>query len=508
SPFHNPKTADLKPHNSLITNACFDCHSSPNSGFKLTPWIDDKQEWERRLKSTTAEEKLEAENLLGQLYRTLVDGNNMPPASESTLRQQFKKHPNHATFVSFIKEKFEQLPQNAVNTQERKAASNRVSVMEEKLENHYRSLLPKVSSQTLNNLFSDPNLIFMDETHLVAGYQDPSPKAMGERTTTPGFKGAGFAKDAPYLDSKGHLKLWTTGFGVDQSPNLKRFHFLQLPQNEMGELQKIKVSSRRSASPDDGIVYDWKFPLGTVSGEVIASVDSEGKEHVLEVRLRTKDNSEGPWGADIFRPYPTKTILMDELLKISQSNSPLASEADKVMKELKLSGRLTPQSSGMHGYQRGELNSDGGTEVLPEMSEALTKRLLQVPFQSSLGSEWDRNEKVKAFGATSDQPFSIVPQNNTEGSVQVGRESCGRCHKNSNTPIRDFFNPNHPKYYSSIVAYGNTPGSDQQLRFHPFDQELFKWFGNDTYEKKIGKADNREFNPALKPILEILPSKK
>lgn len=487
---------------SLIANSCTSCHDSKDTAFKPAPWIDDLTEWEKRLSSKDSKEKQEAFHLLSQLYSTLVDAKNMPPLSEKEIRNKFFKNKEREPFVAFIREKFESLQLDSAPHKEVSLAPNRVSVMDAEQEMKYRSLLPRTMSDKLNSVFQDPNLIFMDKQHMVPGYQDPSRPVTGERSTEPGFKGAGFANDSPFINKKGHLKLWSSGFGLENSLNAQSFHFIQLPRNEDGSLKKIKVSTHGTSEPDGGKLYDWEFPIGTVSGEVTLGTDSNGQQHVLQVRLRTKDQQEGPWAADIYKPYPTKESLSDKLTVISKGDSTLASEAEKVLRKLNQPNRLKAISLGMNDYQVGDLNSKGGTEKLPDMSEALTFELLREPFKSSLGTEWAKDDDITAFAPTSNQPFSLVTTENNEGAVRVDRQNCGKCHKDANKPIRTFYTPQHPKYYSSIVAYANTPGSDQQLRFNVFDQNLFKTFGN------TGVNDNRKINPKLLPILEVTPGLK
>ena len=131
------------------------------------------------------------------------------------------------------------------------------------------------------------------------------------------------------------------------------------------------------------------------------------------------------------------------------------------------------------------------------MSEGMVKELLRTPFKSSLAAEWDKNGTVTAFAPTTNQANGLVPQHGMTGATRVDRESCNKCHEESNKPIYKFFNENNPSYYSSIRAYGNLPGSDRNLRFTIFDQKYYKDFGND------GKGDNRKINDQLRPILDI-----
>lgn len=480
-----------------LAQSCKDCHEGGKSGFTVETWMMEEEQWEKRLNSTDQKQKSDARALLGRLYNGLVDAKNMPPLNETEKRNAFYNHAGNRKFIEFLKTKWETLENKSSPSDPLSVAPNRVSVMDTSLEQKYRDLLPEVNSPKLVKILKDPNLIFMDKTHMTPGYQDPSLPVMGERSTEKGFKGAGFANDSPFIDKDGHLNLWSTGFGVEKSANVTTFHFTQLPRNTDGSLQKIKVSKHGTEQPDGGPLYEWEFPVGTVSGEAIMAADSNGKQHILEIRLRTKDQTNGPWAADIFRPYPTRTSFQTKLQEIAKSDSTLASEAEKILSELNKPNRLKRVSLGMHGYQVGDLDSKGATETLPKMSEALTLLLLKEPFKSSLGTEWDNEQGLSAFAATTQQAFSIVPQNNNEGAVQVGRTNCAKCHRDANRPIRDFYTKAHPKYYSSIVAYANTPGDDQNLRFNIFDQTEFSHFGG------TGVQDNRKINPKLLPILDV-----
>lgn len=484
-------------HTGLLSSSCVSCHSNDENGFKIEPWMDDKSEWEKALKSEDQEKRKAAFFNLGRLYNTLVAQKNMPPLSEAESRKAFQADSRHAEFVAFIKKQYEENHPLKDLVKDASVAPNRVSVMSKEEEDKYRALFPKVESPLMTAVLNDPNLLIIDKAHMAPGYQDPSNPVVGERSTEPGFKGAGFAKDSPFIDKNGHLNLWSFGFGLEQSPSAESFHFIRLPKDEKGALKKIKVSSHGTSEPDGGKLYEWEFPVGTISGEVILGTDSEGKKHVLELRTKIKDRSEGPWAADVFRPFPTADSLKTKLDSIVKQNGTLASEAEKVIRELSKPDRLKRVSLGMHGYQKGDLDSSGGTETLPEMSQALSLALLNEPFKSSLGAEWASENGITAFAPTTAQSFGIVPQNNNSGALRVGRESCGKCHERSNTPIREFYEMSHPKYYSSIVAYANTPGNDQQLRFHIFDPSEFKNFGNNNVK------DNRKINSKLLPILEV-----
>ena len=92
---------------------------------------------------------------------------------------------------------------------------------------------------------------------------------------------------------------------------------------------------------------------------------------------------------------------------------------------------------------------------------------------------YKRQGERKTFAPTTDERFSIVPNNYEAGLIEVNEKSCHRCHKDANHPVRHF-NPD-------AILYGNVWGDDQIFSFHPWDQSLIH-----------GSADdNRRVNPAF-----------
>ena len=505
----------------LIGGNCMSCHNSQGEASEFPAWLSQQGELARRISSNNVQEKLEAQDWLRKLNQVLNLDNSMPPKSRPDKRQAFLNNPNAASFKAWISQENDKLsgktpPQNRPvpphgefeprssgsneppTRPQTTAAKNSVQLLPQNKLNFYRTILPKVENPELEAILKDPNTLFFDRQSMVPGYQDPSMPVSGVRTTEQGFRGAPFGQGADriYLDGEGHLRMFSKGVGLQGAGNTETFHFIHLPKDANGNLQKIKVVKRR-IPPDETPVYDWVFPVGTVSGEIVYNKDSSGKSQVLEIRTRTKDNAKGAWAPDIMRPFPTAGSLSERLTEVAQTNPALRAEAEAIQNHLSNKARLQPLQIKRDGYQKGNFESSGGTDVLPNMSESMVRALLATPFKSSLGAQWDSNGSVTAFAPTSNQANGIVPQHGRTGAIRVDRESCNKCHEESNKPIRNFFNENHPMYYQSIVAYGNLPGSDRNLRFTIFDQKHFSKFGSGS------SGDNRVIRQELMPILDL-----
>ncbi|NBX68271.1 MAG: hypothetical protein EBR01_04825 [Proteobacteria bacterium] len=502
----------------LISNNCMSCHKPGGTASEFPSWLVQKGELERRLLSQNPQEKLDAQDWVRKLNQVLNLDKSMPPQQATEQRHSFLKNPESAKFKAWIAqqnskipgtERIEEITPNGDDDTDggndsqnprpqATSAKNSIQLLPQNKLNFYRSILPKVENPDLEAVLKDPNTIFFDKSSMVPGYQDPSLPVSGVRTTEEGFRGAGFAAGATqlYLNQQGHLRGFHKGVGLEGSGNTNTFHFLNLPKDANGNLQKIKVF-KRIIPPDETPVYDWVFPKGTVSGEIVYNTDSAGKPQVLEIRTRTKDRDQGAWAPDIVKPFPTASSLSERLTEVAQTNPALKAEAEVLQRHLRNPARLQPLELKRDGFQKGNFESRGGTDVLPNMSETMVKALLATPFKSSLGTEWDNNGRVTAFAPTSNQPNGIVSQHGRSGAIRVDRESCNKCHEDSNKPIYKFFNENHPMFNSSIRAYGNLPGSDRNLRFTIFDQNYFRRFGND------GQGDNRVIRRDLLPILDI-----
>ena len=174
--------------------------------------------------------------------------------------------------------------------------------------------------------------------------------------------------------------MFHSGVGLEGATNSGTFHFIHLPKDANGNLQKIKVS-KKIIPPDETFTYDWEFPVGTVSGEVVVNKDSQGNLQVLEIRTRKKDQPNGSWAPDIMRPFPTAGSLREKLSSIAKNSPDLKPEAEQLLMHLSNPNRLSAVQIPRDGYQKGNFSTSGGTDWLPNMSGTMIKTLLATPFK-------------------------------------------------------------------------------------------------------------------------------
>jgi hypothetical protein len=479
---------------------CAHCHEQGNNAPKFEKWLLDKDALQKALENDETHEY--AQTWFDKLKQALVTVGNMPPAGDRK-SEQAEHDPKMQELKEFLSHdisrdaspRVEQTPSHV------RVAANAVQVLSDRTLNAYRSMLPTVVDPRINAVLKDPNTIFYDDKTLPSAYQDASKPVVGVRSSSDGTQKSLIGR-APYLDRDGKLKTFSHGVGLDPKAKIRTYFFISLPKDKDGNLQKIDLTKNgRRRRGEDGNLWRWVFPVGTVSGEVVYATDSDGKSHVLEVRVRTKDKRRGAQKSDIFVATPSKQSLVDRLSDIETTHPDLGTEISRVRSEL-ASSEIYPISLGNPGkYQLRGIDSKGATVHLPKMSEALAKVILDTPFKSSVGTIWDSQGRTVASAPTTSQSFGIVPQHSTRGALTVSRETCNQCHNLANEQISSLY-PNRGKGLDETLRattdlYGNLPGNDGNLRWHPFDPSRLKDFGVN------GKPDNRQIWGKFRSIINM-----
>jgi hypothetical protein len=474
----------------MFSKYCNSCHDG-SGAFRFPNWGMTVEGIQEKIKSSNASESAEAKEWLGRLHDALNIAHSMP--ADPALKKSFDADKDAQEFSASVADLAK-----AGKKKTDGRAPNAIQILPPQQVEAYRNLLPSIDNPELGAIFSDPNTLFFDDASLPAAYQDP--------TGVMGVKPNGhitFVETAPFIDqATGKLKTFGSAAGLSGATKAKTFHFMWLPKDESGNLKKIKVWAGPSAPEDGGPLWQWEFPAGTVSGEVIYEYDSKGQPHVLEVRTRKKERTGGMAQSDIYTPIPTKEDLSRVLTEVKGRRPDLANEIASVSSAIE-TAKPFAQELIKDNLPHQSFQIKGFTMALPKMSEELTHEILREPFRSSLGKVWTEKEGKKVFAPTTNQPFGVVPQHSTRGVMSVDRKACDACHAFSNVPFRDFFaqyrsSPGWENLLRSTTdAYGNSPGSDGNLRWHPFDPRLLQSFG------LSGSGDNRKLRPAFGPILEI-----
>jgi len=156
--------------------------------------------------------------------------------------------------------------------------------------------------------------------------------------------------------------------------------------------------------------FDWRYPVGTVFGEILLVTDPDGFDHPAELRTRRK-NSDGEWTPNAFRPFPQEKGFQDAIRSRGFDFEPSAAFARALDS----------------GHENRPFRAGARFVRLPRMPPSLVASLLDhTPFESARYKSWSAH----AHGPTASR-FSIVPADFLGGLIPVNRESCARCHEDA-----------------------------------------------------------------------------
>lgn len=488
------KSPEIKqPHmTGHFSSKCLSCHGS-QSNMPFEAWLLDPKQLEAALESDDETKRAYATKWAAAFRTALVDKKNMPP--DPLDQSQMHADPQFKQLVAFLEKSRPPLDRASL-------AQNRVQVLPKDRLETYRRILPSVVSPELQRVLADPNTIFYDEASLPRGYQDDSSPVVGVR----GSHNSTVAQDAAFIDpTTGTMKVFSHPGGLPSTSSAGTFNFISLPKDKDGNLKKIRV--KKSKSSDGGDLWDWQFPEGTISGEVVFANDKKGASHVLEIRTRKTAAPGEVADPDIFVPMPTQDDLRSRLTEIHSKSPSLANEAKQALVALD-STPLTRAEISTEGFTDKSLSSVGATQKLPNMSDALVTELLNTPFRSSRGAAWHTEKGLTAFAPTTTQTYGLVPQHSLRGALSVDRQACTKCHDKANVRVRDLFHfdslpirsPFRETLNANTYLYGRSPGGggagNGNLRWHPFDPRRFNQFSHDG-------IDNRSIRPEFAPIIEM-----
>jgi hypothetical protein len=368
----------------------------------------------------------------------------------------------------------------------------------------YMDDLPHVAYERLNAVMKDPDTLWYDDKVMLPAYQDTVAPDV-----TVGCRANDFGAQLIVPQGRPTFNAAGDGFafpfgttaGADDAKGLEVADFLALPKIE-GKIQPVVYYVQKGQRSGFGLVeWRWFYPKGTIFGELLFVRDSEGQR--LPVELRTREKFKTGWAMNAYRPFPTAAALAAAIKKARPGFAADAKLADLVA-QLGNPASLTAKRLGS-AYFKDVFNQDGFLDVLPGHGDAaLTRELLTTtPFVTSYETPWKVNGAAKAWAAGTDAPDGIVPQGYTAGVIEVGDQSCARCHKDALRAIEDFA--------PEAVLYGDIWGSDQIFSFHVMDpaacvgaaqdqrrlRPVFKSSGLvQAYDPKVHGADVYvEFNP-------------
>jgi hypothetical protein len=326
------------------------------------------------------------------------------------------------------------------------------------------SQLPQVDDPRVQELLSDPALLFYTDSEIPPAYQDWSSGLPGIHSPTYNVSAN---NSEPY--GNGNIEFpWGAPGGTHRTTNVTTFRFLWLPRDENGRVRPI-VWYRKLLAGSTSPGYAWTFPVGTVVGEVLQMQTPWGRSYTFELRLRTREI--GSWSVDAFRPFRSSDELVARIKELRpnwRENAQLAA----LVNHLETPIQLTKHTLADYNHSRIVFRQSMGIHNLPPAGDdALVVRLLtETVFKSALGSSWytDRNQ-VHTVAPTTDAPFHIVPARYDAGFIEIDQVSCMRCHDTVNRHVNDF---NFGRDW-----YGRVRGSDGIFSIHPFDPSCISYNG-------------------------------
>lgn len=346
-----------------------------------------------------------------------------------------------------------------------------------------KAALPKVPWSKLTTIFADGSTFWYDHESMAPSYQETGSPGGGANANVDWFRlVAPQAQGRQIYDvDKKHWKFPFAGTaGMDDATNVRTVDFISLPKDASGVLQTIPISIRR---PDAiHTAWDWKYPNGTVLGEIVMVVDGD---NWLPSEVRTRERFAGGWATNAFRPFVEASALSTTIKQkrpswASSSLAPLVQQLDGT-------ANLTPKTLTAVGAP-GTFDQTGVLDILPDFGDpSLVRELLTTTlFVSAYGSAWRTGAGGTAYAPSAASAPSITPTSTTHGLIEVRETSCMRCHKDAGRNLTDF--------YFELSLYGEIWGKDAIFTFHPFDERKYSSLDDATNGTPV---DNRAINPLL-----------
>lgn len=334
-------------------------------------------------------------------------------------------------------------------------AANSFRLMSAEKEALMRRCLPRVADPLIQKVLDDPQLIFYTEAEMPKAYQFLGGQHHGVHSVDYNISANG---GEPFGNGNREFP-WNAPGGTHRSHDVRSVRFLSLPRDSQGKLLPV-VWFTENLSGDGARGYAWRFPVGTLLGEVLMLRGPDGSDYTFELRLRMRHS--GDWGVDVFRPFPEASDLANRIKELRPNWSETPSVA-ALVKHLETPVAL-PVRTLADQHPRRSFDETAGIDNLPDVGDqALVKDLLlNTTFKSAAGIDWRQgtNGVTTAAPSTSSR-FHIVPANYDAGFIEVDSASCIRCHST--------VNQNVDRFQGGRDWYGRIRGSDGIFSFHPFD---------------------------------------
>lgn len=341
---------------------------------------------------------------------------------------------------------------------EKPVVKGHVRLMSAEKEQRLRRYLPVVDDGAIQDVLDDERLILYSEAEMPPAYQDWSGDLQGVHSPRYNISANGAE---PFGNGNREFP-WGAPAGTHRASGVESFRFMWLPLDEHGKvLPVVWFRQRLRGANHQG--YAWRFPVGTVFGEVLLFRSPKGKKYTFELRVRVREFDN--WAVNAFRPFPAAEDLAAAIRdrRPHWKDSPSLA---KLVQHLEQPIELAPyRLEDRHPAHRVFAQSMG-VDVLPPIDDdRLVGELLgETVFKSVLGGTWRRGiGGLSTTAPTTRARFHIVPANYDAGFIEVDRVSCMRCHSTVNQSVR--------RFQPGRDWYGRIRGSDGIFSFHPFALE-------------------------------------
>ena len=326
-----------------------------------------------------------------------------------------------------------------------------------------RDMMPQVNNPKIQQLLNDPELIFYTNEEMPPAYQSWSGSLQGVHSPSYNISAGG---SEPFGNGNREFP-WSAPAGTHRTRNVSPFRFLRLPRNEEGKLLPI-VWQRRHLRGSNSRGYTWRYPVGTVFGEVLMMRAPSGTRYTFELRLRFRRQAR--WAVNVFRPFPTAEHLAKRIRQL-RPNWQQQPQLARLVRHLEEPIKLVRQTLADNHPVRSFKQTIGVDNLPPVGDDLLVQELLTgTTFVSALGATWREGTGGNVSSApTTDAAFHIVPAKYDAGFVEVDHISCIRCHQTVNQSVT--------RFDFGRDWYGRIRGSDGIFSFHPFDPSCISYNG-------------------------------
>ena len=330
-----------------------------------------------------------------------------------------------------------------------------VRLVSEAHEQGYRAHFPVLDDSEWQAVLDAKDLILYTRNAVPPAYQDDNGTFISTKVNPSG-------RNRDRFGNPNREFPWAVAGGTQSTADLEIVRFVRFPTDADGApvpmiwwYERI-LASYFNNNGARGI--KWRYPDGTVFGELLAMSAPNGKTYAFELRLRKREGPE--WLVQVFKPFPTATSLSKRIQAIRPdwAESPALSAQVAHLDAKLIFPTMTVKDA---NRDRVAFASTREAHLLPALNDTdlVAELLVTTRWSSALGVEW--KGKVSAPTIDNAGGFHIVPASYKAHAFAVDSQSCMNCHQHTNHAARIFDEERD--------WYGRIRGSDGIFSFHPIE---------------------------------------